>query len=95
VKKIREKKSERTKKVKEEERGCIAVCSLKKFSLHIQILGDLYISNIISFEHIKPLGFQYRSLPCLATYSSTQKLKSGHSTCNPCNLGITFVELLH
>jgi len=69
--KFREKKRERNRKVKEEEQGYIAVCTLKIQFSH-QILGDLYTSNIMSCEHIKPLDFQYRSLPCLATYSSTK-----------------------
>jgi len=41
-KKIREKKRERTEKVEEEERGCIAVCSLKK-SVYIFRFLVIYI----------------------------------------------------
>jgi len=87
----------KVKKQKRKRRGKGLYCGLvtENFSLHIQILGDLYTSNVISFEHIKPLDFQYRSLPCSATYSSTKKLKPGHSTRNPCDLRITSVELLH
>jgi len=71
VKKNSEKRKEKEQK-KNRRRGKGLYCGLlTENSVHIQILGDLYISNIISFEHIKPLGFQYRSLPCLATYSST------------------------
>ena len=65
-KKRRRKKKERLKKreVKRIEcRGCVAGCIITNFNLHIQVGGNLHSSNFISFEHIKPLGLQYRSLP--------------------------------
>jgi len=72
--KKRSSKKRKEKEQKKNKRGKGLYCGLltEKFSLRIQILGDLYTSNIISFEHIKSLDFQYRSLPCLATYSSTK-----------------------
>jgi len=76
LKKVKEKnqRKEKRKNKKSRRRGKGLYCGLLsgKISLHIQILVDLYNSNIISFEYIKPLDFQYRSLPCLATYSSTK-----------------------
>jgi hypothetical protein len=69
-KKIQRKEKRKNRKVEEE--GLYCGLLTEKFSLHIQILGDLYTSNTILFEHIKSLDFQYRSLPCLATYSSTK-----------------------
>jgi len=56
-KKIREEKRERTKKIEEEEKGLYCGLLTKKISLRIQILGDLYTRNTISFEHIKSLDF--------------------------------------
>jgi hypothetical protein len=64
----KEKKEERKIQKKEklkriESRGCVAGCIMTKFSLYIQVGGNLHSSNFISFEHIKPLGLPYRSLP--------------------------------
>ena len=65
-KKIREKKVQKKEKKKKRKiqkiskrRGKGLNCGLlmEKISLHIQILGDLYTSNIICFEHIKSLDF--------------------------------------
>ena len=66
--KKREKKEERNIQKKREVkriegRGCVAGCIIANFSLHIQVCGNLHSSNFISFEHMKPLGLQYRSLP--------------------------------
>ena len=71
-KKIQRKEKRKNRKSRRRGKGLYCGLLTEKFSLHIQILGDLYTSNIIPFEHIKPLDFQYCSLPCLATYSSTQ-----------------------
>jgi len=72
IKKKSEKRKEKEQKSRRRGKGMYCGLLTGKFSLHIQILVDFYNSNIISFEHIKPLDFQYRSLPCLATYSSTK-----------------------
>jgi hypothetical protein len=55
-----------------ESRGCVVGCIIANFSLQIWVGGHFHSSNFISFEHMKPLGLQYRCLPCLATYSSTK-----------------------
>jgi len=62
-KKIRSKKNSEKRKEKKKQnsgrrgKGLYSGLLTEKFSLHIQILGDLYTSKIISFEHIKPLDF--------------------------------------
>jgi hypothetical protein len=56
-KKIRERKEKEQKKSIRRRKGLYCGLLTEKFSLHIQILGDLYTSNIISFEHIKSLDF--------------------------------------
>jgi len=69
VKKIQKKEKKEERKIKKREvkrfesRGYAAGCITANFSLHIQVGGNLHSSNFISFEHIKPLGLQYRSLP--------------------------------
>jgi len=70
-KKIQRKEKRKNRKSRTRRKGLYCGLLTEKFSLHIRILGDLDTSNIISFEHIKSLDFQYRSLSCLATYSST------------------------
>jgi len=55
----KENKKKRKMQKRRKRRGKGLYCGLltEKISLHIQILGDLYTSNIISFEYIKPLDF--------------------------------------
>jgi len=69
IKKSGKKREERRKKDSKKEvkriesRGYVAGCIIANFRLYFQVGGNLYSSNFISFEHIKPLGLQYRSLP--------------------------------
>jgi len=59
IKKVKNQRREKrkNKKIEEEEKGLYCGLPTEKFSLHIQILGDLYTSNNTSCEHIKPLDF--------------------------------------